>query len=117
MNERLQSKSLSRLLEASELDGTLGTGNAGFVTVAKLDPREFNDVAQRTGRLWHFKNAGRRLSKKRRWLVAAFKERWTPSAFAAKAGTRRLELPPFGANRDRVKADRSGEPSVSIKAR
>jgi len=75
---------MSDILEPTDLNGPLGVANLGDLRVLKLDPRIYNDVACRTGRLWHFKNAGRRFHKKRRWWATAMRERITPKRFASR---------------------------------
>jgi len=83
---------ISDILEPTDLNGPLGIATLGGLRVLKLDPRVYNDVACRTGRLWHFKNAGRRFHKKRRWWAAAMKERITPRRFAARVARARDAL-------------------------
>lgn len=83
---------ISDILEPTDLNGSLGIASLGDVRVLKLDPRIYNDVACKTGRLWHFKNAGRRFHKKRRWWAAAMRERFTPTRFAARVAKQRDSL-------------------------
>lgn len=83
---------ISDILEPTDLKGPLGIASLGDVRVLKLDPRIYNDVACKTGRLWHFKNAGRRFHKKRRWWAAAMRERFTPTRFAARVAKQRVSL-------------------------
>lgn len=52
-------KCLSDLLGDFDLSGPLGLANSDALSLAKLDPCIYNDVRQRTGRILHFKNAGR----------------------------------------------------------
>jgi hypothetical protein len=73
---------ISDLLEPTDLNGSLGPAKLGDLNILKLDALVYNDVACKTGRLWHFKNAGRRFHKKRRWWVAALSERFTPKRLA-----------------------------------
>jgi hypothetical protein len=56
---RTDQKALSDLLVDFDLLGPLGTATRGELTVAKLAARTFNDTRLRTGRVLHFKNAGR----------------------------------------------------------
>lgn len=83
---------ISDILEPTDLNGSLGIASLGEVRVLKLDPRVYNDVACKTGRLWHFKNAGRRFHKKRRWWATAMRERITPKRFATRVADARDSL-------------------------
>jgi hypothetical protein len=56
---RTDQKALSDLLAPFDLLGSLGIATRDGLTVAKLDARVFNDVRLKTGRVLHFKNAGR----------------------------------------------------------
>ena len=56
---RTDQKALSDLLAGFDLLGPLGPGTRDGLTVLKLDPRIFNDTRLKTGRVLHFKNAGR----------------------------------------------------------
>ncbi len=84
---------LSDLLEPVDLSGPLGIAELGDASILKLDPRIYNDVSCKTGKLWHFKNAGRRFHKKRRWWAAVMWERLTPTGLAERAAQARSELP------------------------
>ena len=95
--------SLSNLLEEHELDGNLGVVEVDGLKVAILDPREFNDVTSSTGRIWHFKNAGRSPHKKRRWWRASLQERWMPNRLKKMTAGARSALQDFGSNRERHK--------------
>lgn len=57
--DRTDQKALSDLLADFSLLGTLAAEGRNGLRVLKLDPRVFNDVSIRTGRILHFKNAGR----------------------------------------------------------
>jgi Nucleotide-diphospho-sugar transferase len=57
--DRTDQKALSDLLAAFDLLGGLGPVTRDDLTVLRLDAREFNDVRLKTGRVLHFKNAGR----------------------------------------------------------
>jgi hypothetical protein len=56
---RTDQKALSDLLEPFDLLGGLGLASRDGLAVMKLDARVFNDVRLKTGRVLHFKNAGR----------------------------------------------------------
>ena len=57
---------LTRVLEAADLTGHYGDVQLGDIVVRKLDPVIYNDTGTHSGRIWHFKNAGRRFHKLRR---------------------------------------------------
>ena len=57
--DRTDQKALSDLLAGFDLLGDLGALTLDGLTVRKLDPRVFNDTRLKTGRVLHFKNAGR----------------------------------------------------------
>jgi hypothetical protein len=52
-------KALSDLLSGFEILGSLGPESRDGLRLMKLDPRTFNDVRLKTGRILHFKRAGR----------------------------------------------------------
>jgi hypothetical protein len=56
---RTDQKALSDLLAGFDLLGSLGPVRHDGLTLMKLDARVFNDVRRKTGRVLHFKNAGR----------------------------------------------------------
>jgi hypothetical protein len=56
---RTDQKALSDLLAAFDLLGPLGPATRDGLTLTKLDARTFNDTRLKTGRVLHFKNAGR----------------------------------------------------------
>jgi hypothetical protein len=86
---RTDQKALSDLLSDFDLLGPLGRTARDGLTVLKLDPRIFNDTRLKTGRVLHFKNAGRdpRVTAK----LARFRhyEERHPRALAAWLGLRR----------------------------
>src|SRR5690606_18285351 len=57
--DRTDQKALSDLLAGFELLDGLGPLTREGLRLLRLDPRVFNDVRIRTGRILHFKNAGR----------------------------------------------------------
>jgi len=57
--DRGDQRALSDLLAGFDLLGPLGPATSGGMTVLKLDARVFNDTRLKTGRVLHFKNAGR----------------------------------------------------------
>ena len=57
--DRTDQKALSDLLAGFDLLGPLGPATRDGLTVLKLDARVFNDTRLKTGRVLHFKNAGR----------------------------------------------------------
>lgn len=57
--DRTDQRALSDLLSGFDLLGALGTLTLDGLTVRKLDPHVFNDTRLKTGRVLHFKNAGR----------------------------------------------------------
>ncbi|HVH04043.1 MAG TPA: hypothetical protein VM891_14070 [Amaricoccus sp.] len=80
---------LSDLLAGFDLLGPLGPATRDGMTVLKLDARVFNDTRLKTGRVLHFKNAGRdpRVTAKLD-RFRGFEERH-PRALAAYLATRR----------------------------
>lgn len=95
---------LSHVLADAELTGDLGDATARGLNVRKLDARLFNDVGTTTGYLWHFKNAGRRFHKKRRWWKAILRERFAPARTARKIDEAQATLRQLPANKDHVNA-------------
>lgn len=93
-------QAMSDLMEDADLAGTLGRVQVQGLSVLKLDPRVYDDVGSTTGRLWHFKNAGRRFHKKRRWLKAVWLGRWFGSWQARRTADLRSKLPDFRVNSD-----------------
>jgi hypothetical protein len=87
---RTDQKALSDLLSGFDLLGPLGPIARDGLAVLKLDPRTFNDTRLKTGRVLHFKNAGRdpRVTAK----LARFRrlEESHPRALAAWLGLRRM---------------------------
>jgi len=68
---------ISELLEDARLtNGAFGLVKCGPLSVLKLDARIYNDVGSTIGKIWHFKNAGRRFHKRRRYLKAALLDRF-----------------------------------------
>jgi len=59
IGDRGDQVALSDLLVDFDLLGPLGPATRGGMTVLKLDARVFNDTRLKTGRVLHFKNAGR----------------------------------------------------------
>ena len=89
VGDRADQKALSDLLADFDLLGPLGPATRGGMTVLKLDARIFNDTRLKTGRVLHFKNAGRDprvIAKLERFR--SLEERH-PRALAAYLATRR----------------------------
>lgn len=59
VGDRTDQKALSDLLEDFHLLDSFGPETRGGLRLLKLDPRIYNDVALKTGKVMHFKNAGR----------------------------------------------------------
>jgi len=85
-------KALSELLSDADLTGDWEDATAEGLTIRKLDARLFNDVGTNTGYLWHFKNAGRRFHKKRRWWNAVLRERFMPKRIMRQITIRQAAL-------------------------
>jgi hypothetical protein len=81
--DRTDQKALSDLLAGFSILDSLGPETRDGLRLMKLDPRRFNDVRLKTGRILHFKRAGRdpRVSAKLR-RYRRFEER-APRALAA----------------------------------
>lgn len=76
-------KALSMVLHYAELRGSYGLHLQDDGKILKLDPTIYNDVACKTGKIWHFKNAGRRFHKKAKLLLASAIARRAPSVMHA----------------------------------
>ncbi len=83
---------LSNLLEDASLNTSFGTAQIRDMTILKLDARIYNDIGRITGRLWHFKNAGRKIHTRRRWIIAALTERFAPKYLARQVEKQRERL-------------------------
>ncbi|HET9069255.1 MAG TPA: hypothetical protein VFN28_11475 [Amaricoccus sp.] len=59
VGDRTDQKALSDLLADFAILESLGPETQGGLRLMKLDPRSFNDVRLKTGRILHFKRAGR----------------------------------------------------------
>jgi hypothetical protein len=97
--DRTDQKALSDLLAKFSLLGPPSDETHNGLRVLKLDPRIFNDVRIRTGRVLHFKNAGRKeraMDKLRRYR--RFEERY-PGILARVFQLRRMMELPRGAYR------------------
>lgn len=70
---------LSMVLHFAKLREPYGLHFQGDITILKLDPTIYNDVSCKTGKIWHFKNAGRRFHKKVKLLIASFITRRAPA--------------------------------------
>ena len=92
LGEHTDQMALSDLLEDADLLGGFGPVTVGDLRVLKLDPRIYNDVSCRIGRIWHFKNAGRRLHKRLKWTRTAFFERFLTKRFTNRIARLREEL-------------------------
>lgn len=72
VNDKSDQMALSDVLSDADIKGGPGTGYAHGLTIQKLPATIYNDVSCSTGKLWHFKNAGRRSSKKNKRAIAIF---------------------------------------------
>lgn len=80
LEQRSDQMAMSELLEDVGLKGGgLGMAKQGTLNILKLDARIYNDVGCTTGKIWHFKNAGRRFHKRRRYIKAALLDRFMPA--------------------------------------
>ncbi len=66
------------LTDADIKSGPNGIGLANGLQVLKLPATTYNDVSCSIGKLWHFKNAGRRASKKNKRAIAIFFANFAP---------------------------------------
>lgn len=72
VDDKSDQMALSDVLADADIKAGTGVGQAHGLIVYKLPAVIYNDVRCSTGKLWHFKNAGRRSSKKNKRAVAIF---------------------------------------------
>jgi hypothetical protein len=87
--DRTDQMALSDILEGFNLLDGLGIDRRERATVMKLNARVFNDVRIRTGRILHFKNAGRNEHARRKLAKFRRLEERFPAALSALFGLRR----------------------------
>lgn len=78
VDEKNDQLALSDVLKDADIEGGLGKGRAQGVDVLKLPAVTYNDISCSIGKLWHFKNAGRRSKKKNKRIMAIFIANYTP---------------------------------------
>ena len=64
-------------------------GHQGLLQVLKLDSRIYNDVSSTIGKIWHFKNAGRRFHKRQKWYFSTRLEKIAPKWLSYRTEKRR----------------------------
>jgi len=72
VNEKSDQMALSDILETADIKAGIGVGYAHGLTIHKLPAIIYNDVSCSTGKLWHFKNAGRMSSRRFKRAYAIF---------------------------------------------
>ncbi|MGO4910633.1 putative nucleotide-diphospho-sugar transferase [Pseudorhodobacter sp. W20_MBD10_FR17] len=77
-SDKSDQMALSDILVDADIKAGPGVGQAHGITVRKLPATIYNDVRCSTGKLWHFKNAGRRASKRNKRAVAIFLANFMP---------------------------------------
>ncbi len=82
-------QALTEILPDAGLTDGLGLGQQGSLQVLKLDARIYNDVSSTIGKLWHFKNAGRRFHKRRKWYFSTWLEKIAPNWLSYRTAQRR----------------------------
>ncbi|MFT5006865.1 MAG: hypothetical protein ACI8YI_002495 [Paracoccaceae bacterium] len=80
IDDKSDQMALSDVVQDADIKGGIGIGRAHGVDVLKLPAVRFNDVSCSIGKLWHFKNAGRRSSKKNKRALAIFVSNQAPWA-------------------------------------
>ena len=70
VGDKSDQMALSDVLVAADIKAGSGVGYAHGLTIQKLPAVLYNDVSCSIGKLWHFKNAGRRSSKKNKRAFA-----------------------------------------------
>ncbi len=83
---------MTRVIEKADLTGELGDVLVGDVRVRKLSAMIYNDTGTHSGRIWHFKNAGRRAHKLRRLTWVGWIDRISPGYYNRLATRRRAAL-------------------------
>lgn len=83
---------ITRVIEDADLTGELGDVTVGDIRVRKLPPMIYNDTGTHSGRIWHFKNAGRRFHKLRRLTWVGWIDRIMPGHYNRVATRRRAAL-------------------------
>ncbi|MDO6585926.1 putative nucleotide-diphospho-sugar transferase [Salipiger sp. 1_MG-2023] len=85
-------RAMSEVLKGWSLDPSSKAETRDGLSLARLDPRVFNDTGRRTGKVLHFKNLGRRSRKRREWLRWARWIRLAPGLVRGLVRYRRKQL-------------------------
>lgn len=85
-------RAMSDLLQGWTLAASAEPQTRGGLSLARLDPRVFNDTGRRTGKVLHFKNLGRRSRKRAEWKRWAGLVRFAPWLVKAVLRRRRRRM-------------------------
>jgi hypothetical protein len=79
VDDKSDQMALSDILTDAKITSGPGIGKAHGLAIQKMPAAIYNDVRCATGKLWHFKNAGRRSSKTNKRAIAIFVTNKAPS--------------------------------------